>query len=265
LAFMITNADRFMINYFNGMEAVGIYVAGYAIIDRIGQMLFMAVAMPSFSLTIHKLEQDGFDAARQQTYHAGVAVLALAIPACAGLILTAPQIAAVFIGPEFREGAVKVMPWIALSTFFNGLATHYFDHAFHLAKKPRLLLWTQGPGAALNILLNVLLIPRFGYIGAAYATLASYSLLLLLSITLGRRVFPMHFPVVPGLQITAATALMAGTIVMVAFPPTLIGLLGTVIVGGTVYGTAFLGFNVFDARVILLRLVRERLQARRGA
>jgi len=265
LAFLMTNADRFMINYFNGMEAVGIYVAGYAIIDRIGQMLFMAIALPSFSLTIQKLEQEGFAAARQQTYHVGVAVLALAMPACMGLMLTAPQIAAVFIGPEFRDGAITVMPWIALSTFFNGLATHYFDHAFHFAKKTHMLLWTQGSGATLNLLLNVLLIPDYGSIGAAIATLASYSLLLLLSIILGRRAFPMHFPVVPALQIAMATACMGGAIWLVSLPPTLMGLIATVAIGTAVYSTAFLSFNIFNARAILLRLVREHVLAKRDA
>ena len=70
-------------------------------------------------------------------------MLAVALPTCAGLILCDRQLAAVLIGPDFRIGAMQVMPWIAVSSVLNGLSAHYFDHAFHLAKKPYLLAFTQ--------------------------------------------------------------------------------------------------------------------------
>jgi len=250
LLFILTSSDRFLIEYFDGAGAVGIYAAGYTLVDRIMQVLFMAISMASYSLTIHRLEHEGVEAARAQTYRNGIGVLALAMPACVGLIFCAPQLAAVVIGEDFRDGALRIMPLITLASFCGGLATHYFDHAFMFAKKPHLLLFTQGPGAVLNIILNLLFIPRFGAIGAAYATLASYLLLLTLSIVIGRRAFAIRFPFKPMLQVMGATAAMGLALALISLPLNLFGLMAMAAVGAGVYGAILLLVNLDGARVI---------------
>src|SRR6185312_7319675 len=103
-----------------------------------------------------------------------------------------------------RAGAMQVMPWIAAAAILNGMSTHYFDHAFHLGKKSHLLLFTQGPTAAFNLVMNLTLIPRYGYMGAVYSNVCSYILLLTLSICVGRRAFAVRFPFLPAVQIAGA-------------------------------------------------------------
>ena len=248
LNFVLSASDRFFIEHFRGASEVGLYATGYSLMDRVGQIVFMMVATPAFPLVVHKLEHEGVEAARAQTYHNGVALLALGVPACAGLMLCNTQLAAVLIGPQFREGALAIMPFIAASTLLNGLSTHYFDHAFYLAKKSERLLLTQGPAAALNVALNLLWIPQYGYAGAAWAALASYALLLTLSISLGRRVFRIHFPFKPALQIAASTAAMATILHFVHSPPTAGGLAAMVILGTAAYSLGLLAFDVMGLR-----------------
>jgi O-antigen/teichoic acid export membrane protein len=256
-AFVIASSDRFMIEHFQGVGQVGIYAAGYSLMDRIAQIVFMMVATPSFPLTIHKLEHEGVAAAQRQTYDNGVALLALAMPACAGLILCNSQLAAILIGSDFRAGAMQVMPWIAMASFLNGFSTHYFDHAFYLAKKPYMLLFTQGPAAAFNLILNLILIPRYGYMGAAYSTVASYTLLLTLSTLVGRQVFHIRFPFVVALQVGLATGCMALALAVVHFPDTVFGLAAMVVLGGSVYTIVILAFNVMNARIVLGKIIRK--------
>ena len=50
--------------------------------------------------------------------------------------------------------------------------------------------------AACNVLLNIVLIPRFGVLGAVWATAASYALGLAASILLGRRAMTLRFAMV---------------------------------------------------------------------
>lgn len=248
LGFLISSSDRFIIEHFRDAGEVGIYAAGYSLMDRITVMIFMIVATPSFPLTVNKLEHEGIEAARQQTYANGVAIFALILPACAGLILTTEQLAAFLIGAEFRSGAVEVMPWIAVSAMLNGLSVHYFSHALHLAKKPALLVVAQLPSAIVNLGLNFTLIPEYGYMGAVYATMASYLLLLILTIVIGQRAFPYRFPFLPLLQIMCCVAAMAAVLKLVSFPISVIGLAAEVISGGVVYGAGLLLFNVMDIR-----------------
>ena len=145
--FILSTSDRFLIEHFYGASQVGQYAAGYSLVDRIITHVFMIVTIPSFPLAIYALETGGIDTARKQTHANGIAILLLTLPACAGLMLASPALAAMLLGQEFRATAMQVMPWIALASLLNGLATHYFDHVFHLAKKPYLLLLTQGPAA----------------------------------------------------------------------------------------------------------------------
>ncbi|MDX2028312.1 MAG: polysaccharide biosynthesis C-terminal domain-containing protein [Alphaproteobacteria bacterium] len=244
LAFIIAISDRYIIEHYQGAEHVGIYAAGYILMDRISSILFLLIATPSYPLTMHKLEHEGIKAARDQTYKNGVAILMLTLPACAGLILVNRELAAVLIGDEFMEGALQVMPWIAVASLFNGLSTHYFDHAFHMAKKSTWMLYTQGPAALCNLILNFILIPRIGYMGAAYSTVISYALLLVLSIVVGRRAFAVRFPVKPALQIMASVVVMSFVVLVLPFPGGMTGLVGKVAVGLLAYGAAAYIFRV---------------------
>ncbi|MDR3448278.1 MAG: GNAT family N-acetyltransferase [Alphaproteobacteria bacterium] len=251
-SFILAGSDRFIIELQRGSDQVGIYSAGYAFPDRIGQYLFMAVATASLPLTVRRLEQEGVEAARDQTYTNGIAVLALAVPACIGMLLVNRQIAATFIGEAFRDGAIQVMPWITCAAILNGIAAHYFDHAFLLAKKTRLFFYTLGPAALLNLGVNWFwAIPHFGYMGAAYTTLASYALYLFLSIVIGRRAFPIKFPFKPALQIAFSAGLMAFILSAFDFPESWLGLGLMIAIGAAVYGAGLLAFDVMGMRSLI--------------
>lgn len=261
LGFVISSSDRFLIEHFRDASEVGIYAAGYSLMDRIATIVFMIVATASFPLTVHKLETEGEQAAREQTYNNGVALLILALPACAGLVLTTEQLSAVLIGGEFRAGAIQVMPWVAASALFNGMSLHYFDHAFHLAKKPLLLTLTQGPVALFNVTANLILVPKYGYMGAAYSTAASYLLQMSMSVLVGRRVFKINFPFKPALKITACVMLMSLALESLTFSADLTGLILMVIIGGGVYGAGLLAFNVMNIRSRLAEIKDRRRKA----
>jgi len=257
LSFILSGSDRFLIEYFLGPDQVGIYSAGYALPDRIGQNLFMAVATASFPLLIRRMEREGIEAARAQTYTNGVALLGLVVPACVGMLLLNRQIAAVLIGADFRTGAIMIMPWITVATILNGIAAHYFDHAFHLVKKTRLFFYTLGPAALLNFVGNIYAIPHFGIIGAAWTTLAAYALYLTLSIIIGRRVFRVEFPFQPALQIVLSAAVMGIVLSMFDFPENAVGLIEMVALGGAVYGVGVFTFDILGARnFVMVRLGR---------
>ncbi|MFO1242190.1 MAG: oligosaccharide flippase family protein [Rickettsiales bacterium] len=262
LSFLISTSDRFIIEHFRDASEVGIYAAGYSLMDRIATIVFMIVATPSFPLTVHKLEQEGVEAAREQTYHNGVAILVLALPACAGLMLTTHHLAELLIGEDFRSGAALVMPWIAASALFNGMTLHYFDHAFHLAKKPLFFMLTQGPVAIFNVMANLIIIPKLGYMGAAYSTTASYMLLMFMSITIGRIVFKIRFPFKPAFQIFCSVILMAAVLELFTFPVNMLGLTIMVFLGGVTYGAGLLLFNVMSIRQKLPEIAHRYLANR---
>lgn len=89
------------------------------------------------------------------------------------MTVAAPWIIALFFGPEYAASAsiLVIHIWAAIFIFMRAAFSKWIliENALYFS------LLTQGLGALVNVLLNYLLIPMHGGIGAAYATLFSYA------------------------------------------------------------------------------------------
>lgn len=88
------------------------------------------------------------------------------------LMLFAPEVVLVFASKEYAD-SVSLIPPIAASVFFIFAYSIYSNIQFYFGKR-LLIAIASFVAAALNILLNILLIPFFGYVAAAYTTLICY-------------------------------------------------------------------------------------------
>lgn len=176
LDLILSAADRFLIVLFLGEAAVGEYAAGYGVADKTVLLLCAWAAMAGSPLVMAAYERGGRDAARDEARGMIATMILIAVPAATGLALVAEPLAEAMIGEELREGAMQIIPWIAFAGLLNGLLIHYFSEAFQLAHKTteRAILMLIPAGA--NIVLNLILIPQFGLMGAVIATLVSYAL-----------------------------------------------------------------------------------------
>ncbi len=253
LGYALNAADRIVIQYLLGSSEVGIYSVAYNTIDRSIGSIFIAISMAAFPLTVRALETHGSSAASKQMTSNGTLLLSIALPACAGLIAAGPQLGAVLIGPAFREEALQIMPWIVISALMSGMQVHYFDHTFILGKRTTTVLWCVGPAALLNVVLNFVLLPRIGLMGAVWASLIAHAAALASSIVLGRRALKFDFPVGPALRIFLASAAMMAAIRGLDLPPTFGGLAGAVSLGVAVYAATCLALDVAGMRAFLYR------------
>lgn len=260
LEYVLNMADRIVIQYLLGSSAVGIYSVAYSTIDRSIGSIFMAISMAAFPLAARALEADGVSAAGKQMTSNGTLLLSITLPACAGLIAAGPQIGAVLIGPAFREGALQIMPWIVVSALMSSLQLHYFNHVFTLGKRTATMLLCLGPAALLNVVLNVILLPRIGLMGAVWASLIAHAVTLAASIALGRRVLKFDFPFGPVLRIALASAAMMAVIRSVNLPQTPTGLAGAIALGVAVYGAMCVALDVAGMRGFVYRSLLDRPQ-----
>jgi O-antigen/teichoic acid export membrane protein len=99
-----------------------------------------------------------------------------------------------FIGPEFRAGLV-VVPILLLANLCLGIYIN-LSIWYKLSDRTGLGAWVSIAGAVLTIGLNILWIPQWGYVGSAWATLACYAFMVLLSWLLGQRYYPVTYPLV---------------------------------------------------------------------
>jgi len=103
------------------------------------------------------------------------------------------------------------MPYVLSGVLLLGIQQRYQSGLLFHQKTGLITLATVAAGL-LNVVLNIFLIPRYGYFAAAITTLASYAVLLLLMMWFSRRLFVWKFPYRSLLNVSIASAVM-GTIV----------------------------------------------------
>lgn len=209
LALVLSTTDRFLLAAFLDEAQVGLYHAGYSLANRTLDVLFIWLGAAGGPALIAALERGGPGELGRAAREQASLMLLLCVPAAVGLALVAAPLAQLMVGPDLAQGAAHVTPWIALSGLLAGLTTYYFHQAFTLGQRTQLLLGAMAIPAIANLVLNLILIPRFGLDGALWATLASYALGLAASMALGARSLVLPIPWLPLVQTLGATAVMA--------------------------------------------------------
>lgn len=97
-----------------------------------------------------------------------------------------------FIGEEFRAG-LAVVPVLLMANLLLGIYVN-LSVWYKLSDRTGLGAWVSLLGAVVTIVLNVLWIPQWGYMGSAWATLICYLLMVIVSWLLGRHYYPVNYP-----------------------------------------------------------------------
>ncbi len=96
-----------------------------------------------------------------------------------------------FISPRYFSG-LKVVPIIMIAEFFFGV---FFNLSlwYKLTDKTIWGMWFSLAGLGVTVAGNVLLVPRFGYMGCAWSALACYGVMMLASYFTGRAKHPIGY------------------------------------------------------------------------
>jgi O-antigen/teichoic acid export membrane protein len=179
IMWIIHSSDRYIIGYFLGMAAVGVYSAAYAM----GNLILFFLTPIGFILfpTISKLyEEEKIEEVKTYLKYSLKYFLIFAIPSAFGLSVLAKPLLRILTTPVFVSGSI-VVPFVALGVITFGIF-QICIYITHLVKKTGLNVILLGTSAISNIILNIILIPHIGILGAAIATLISYSVLAALTV-----------------------------------------------------------------------------------
>jgi len=93
---------------------------------------------------------------------------------------------------EWGEG-IYIVPILAMGNIFLGI---YYNLSiwYKLTDKNMYGAIITIGGAAITVILNIILIPQWHYLGAAIATFACYFLMMLVSYSLGQKFYPVPYP-----------------------------------------------------------------------
>jgi O-antigen/teichoic acid export membrane protein len=170
---MVEMSDRYFLGFFSYVGDVGTYSAAYGVGSLLSfpRMLLM-LALPPFVYGL-------WDRGQHDTAHHYLRMslkyyLLGAIPLGVGVSLLAAPILRVLAGVEVAERGQGVVVLIVLSMLLYGVSG-ITGLVFWVERKPRQLAGLWAAAAVINVLLNVMLIPPFGMIGAAVSTAVSYA------------------------------------------------------------------------------------------
>jgi len=96
-----------------------------------------------------------------------------------------------FVGPAFRDGLI-IVPIILAAKLFLGVF-YNLSVWYKLTNKTLYGAIIAISGAIVTIALNIILIPKYGYIGAAWANFICYLMMVIISYFWGRKIFPVPY------------------------------------------------------------------------
>jgi O-antigen/teichoic acid export membrane protein len=163
--YLIQNADRYFLSYFSSLEQVGLYSMG-AHLSSLLLLVFTGTGLAWSPFVFSSYREEGSRAiySRVMSY-----LIAITLFSVVGLSLFSREVLMIFTTPKFFN-ASTVVPFLALYLAFYHLGLR-MGMGINISKKTFHFTWISAVTAGVNIGLNFLLVPPYGMIGAAVATL----------------------------------------------------------------------------------------------
>lgn len=166
LFLVISWTDTLMIGYFKTSADVGVYRIAFKIATLITFIQFAvnSIAAPNIASLYANNNMEGL---RKYTRQIGVVNALFAIPIFI-LIIAFPETLLNLFGAEYSSGKL-LLPVLALGQLINALCgpvMYILNMTGKEQESQRIMLWMS----VINIVLNLVLIPAYGIIGAAIAT-----------------------------------------------------------------------------------------------
>jgi O-antigen/teichoic acid export membrane protein len=206
-------SDRFVIGAFAGSAAVGVYAANYNLVAMGFGLLSAPLLMAAHPLIVNAWkEHSRADVMDIITDFSRLYVYVIA-PLLVVIALCSREIAGVLLGEEFRGGN-HVIPILVLGMMVRGFSM-YAHKGLELAERTRLMFVLMAICAVVNVLLNLIFVPLYGFTAAAVTTVVGYVLYAVLVQWASRHQTPWRIPwrSIGGALAAAIAALVAGGLV----------------------------------------------------
>jgi len=184
-------ADTIMLSVLKGDAVVGWYNAAYYLVLGFKPIahLVMTALFPLMSL-YYISSKDSLKTLYEKSFKY---LLILGLPLSLGITLLADKFILLFYGQQFYNSIItlQILAWDILLLFLSMCLSFVL---ISIDKQNKMAI-IAGFSALINVILNIIFIPSFSYVGAAVATIASEGFLFILCILLVSRylyVIPFH-------------------------------------------------------------------------
>ena len=209
---IIDSSDRYFIAFLLGATFVGYYSPGYVLGAAI--LIFYT----PFSILLPSVLPKYYDNGKLEEVNSFIKYslkyfLLVAIPSVFALSLLSRPLLMIISTTEIASNGYLVTPFVAFSSLLigtYGIITNYL-----LLKKKTKIIGGILTIAALSSLLNIIIIPYLGIIGAAIVTLLSYFIAFILGLNYTLKYFKIEFDFIFTLKSIIASILMSFIIILI--------------------------------------------------
>jgi len=199
-------SDLFIINSFRPARDVGLYSVSYNISSGSIELLVVLFLLSVSPLIYSTWESEGRERTEKALTMVTRVYLLLCLPAAVGLSFLAFPLVALLTTPNYYEGS-RIVGFVVFSSFAWGLS-NIAMLGITIRKQARRLATNQIIAVSVHLCLQLLFVPRYGYIASAISTLIGYTALLVLQTLASRPYLTWRFPFSTLRNVIAASVVM---------------------------------------------------------
>lgn len=166
---ILSQSDRIIIAKILNSAQAGLYGVGYSAASVIN-IIWSAISGSWTPWIYKKIKENEYN----KIYKITNCLVIFLIVICIIFIAFAPEIIKILAAPSYYE-AIWIIPPVVIGIFFTFLCNIYGNILFYY-KKSKIVMSATVTCAISNIILNLIFIPKYGYIAAAYTTMVCYML-----------------------------------------------------------------------------------------
>lgn len=164
---VLGQADRIMIGKYCGTGKTAIYNLAYQV-SMLMNIFIVAINNSLVPWTYARLKEKEYKSIKKTSNSLCIMNAVMTI----GAILIAPEIIRI-LGTEEYIDAIWVIPMVTISVYFTFVYSLFSNVEFYFGQTKYVMV-ASVVGAILNIILNAMFIPKYGFIAAGYTTLFCY-------------------------------------------------------------------------------------------
>ena len=165
--YILSSSDKIMISKYVGEASTAYYSVAYTI-AAIALTVWSAINGSLIPYTYEKCKQKEYGSINQ----VAMPMLFFFLLVCGGIVLVAPEALSILAPAEYSD-ALSVVPPVIGGVFFQ-VQYSLFANVLYYYKRPKYVMFGSIISASLNLLLNYIFIPKYGYQAAGYTTLICY-------------------------------------------------------------------------------------------
>ncbi len=242
--YLIKSIDRYLIQIFLGLDAVGLYSAASNLCIYIKDGVFYPLIYAITPIYMELWTKRGAKATGEFLSKVLNYLLMISIPIIVGFSILGKQVIIIAASSEFEEAA-QVIPYIITGALLWGFSP-IFSAGLYAQKKTKHIMFIVFIGVILNILLNLVLIPTLQLRGSALAILLTYAVLLLLLQRVSSKYLSIKIDVGACLKYCIAAGLMGLLLHFVNLGSTILDLFLEIAIAAAFYVGMIM---LFDAKI----------------